>query len=73
MCVDYTDLNKACLEDAYLLPNINKLVYDSSGYKLLSFVDSYFGYNQIPMHKDDIKHMAFMTEGANYMYNWCAD
>ena len=33
MCVDYTDLNKACPKDAYPLPNIDKLVDNSSGYK----------------------------------------
>jgi len=25
MCVDYTDLNKACPRDAYPLPNINRI------------------------------------------------
>jgi len=34
MCVDYTDLNRACPKDVYPLPNIDKLVNNSSGYKL---------------------------------------
>jgi len=51
MCVDNIDLNKACLKDAYMLLNIDKLVDNSSGYKLLSFMDAYSGYNQIPMDK----------------------
>jgi len=45
MCVDYTDLNRACPKDAYPLPNIDKLVDNSSDYKLLSFMDAYSGYN----------------------------
>ena len=53
MCVDYTDLNRACPKDAYLLPNIDRLVDNSSGYKLLSFMDEYSGYNQIPMVMSD--------------------
>lgn len=69
MCVDYTDLNKACPNDAYPLSNIDKLVDNSFGYKLLSFMDAYSSYNQIPMDKDDKKHTAFMTVVANYMYN----
>ena len=69
MCVDYTDLNKACLKDAYPRPNIDKRVGNSSGYNLMSFMDAYSGYNQIPMDKNDRNHMAFMTEGANYIYN----
>lgn len=69
MSVDYTDLNKARPNDAYPLPNIDKLVDNSCGYKLMSFMDVYFGYNQIPMDKDDRKHTSFMTEGAKYIYN----
>lgn len=43
--VDYTDLNGACPKNAYPLRNIDKLVDNSSGYKLLSFMDAYSGYN----------------------------
>ncbi|GAU26993.1 hypothetical protein TSUD_290450 [Trifolium subterraneum] len=69
MCVDYTDLNRACHKDAYPLPNIDKLVDNSSGFKLLSFMDAYSGYNQIKMAEIDKKKTAFMTETGNYYYN----
>jgi hypothetical protein len=69
MCVDYTDLNMACPKDAYPLPNIDKLVDNSSGYKLLSFMDAYSGYNQIPMAEEDKMKTTFMTESGNYYYN----
>ncbi|CAJ2637852.1 unnamed protein product [Trifolium pratense] len=69
MCVDYTDLNRACPKDAYPLPNIDKLVDNSSGFKLLSFMDAYSGYNQIKMAEIDKKKTAFMTESGNYCYN----
>ncbi|GAU25741.1 hypothetical protein TSUD_216720 [Trifolium subterraneum] len=69
MCVDYTDLNRACPKDAYLLPNIDKLVDNSSGFKLLSFMDAYSGYNQIKMAEIDKKKTTFMTETGNYYYN----
>ncbi|MCI36081.1 hypothetical protein A2U01_0057303, partial [Trifolium medium] len=64
-----TDLNKACPKDSYPLPNIDKLVDNLAGYKLLSFMDAYSGYNQIPMYEGDKDKTAFMTEGANYKYN----
>ena len=35
MCVDFTDLNKACPKDSYPLPNIDALVDSASGCKLL--------------------------------------
>ncbi|GAU39244.1 hypothetical protein TSUD_396900 [Trifolium subterraneum] len=69
MCVDYTDLNRACPKDAYPLPNIDKLVDNSSGFKLLSFMDAYSGYNQIKIAEIDKKKTAFMTETGNYYYN----
>jgi len=69
MCVDYTDLNRACPKDAYPLPNIDKLVDNSSGYKLLSFMDAYSGYNQIAMAEEDKKKTTFMTDSGNYYYN----
>ncbi|XP_015970355.1 uncharacterized protein LOC107493832 [Arachis duranensis] len=50
MCTDYTNLNKAYPKDPYPLPNIDTLVDASSGYKYLSFMDAYSGYNQIPMY-----------------------
>lgn len=49
MHVGYTDLNRACSKDSYLLSDINMLIDNSSGYKLILFMDAYYGYNHIPM------------------------
>jgi len=68
MCVDYTDLNKACLRDAYPLPNIDRLVDCAADNKVLSFYDAYSGYNQIPMATSDMNQTAFITDDANYFY-----
>lgn len=55
--VDYTDLNRACAKDSYQFSNIDKLVDNSADYKLLSFMDAYSCYNQIPMHEADKEKM----------------
>ena len=68
MCVDYTDLNKACPQDAYPLPNIDRLVDGAAGHAVLSFLDAYSGYNQIPMAGEDKLKTAFITEEANLFY-----
>jgi len=68
MCVDYTDLNKACPWDAYPLPNIHRLVDGAAGHGVLSFLDAYSGYNQIPMADEDKLKTAFITEEANLFY-----
>jgi len=68
MCVDFTDLNKACPKDSYPLPSIDALVYSASDCKLLSFMDAFSGYNQIKMHPMDEEKTAFMTERSCYCY-----
>ncbi|XP_016185917.1 uncharacterized protein LOC107627603 [Arachis ipaensis] len=68
MCVDFTDLNKACPKDSYPLPSIDSLVDNASGYATLSFMDAYSGYNQILMHPSDQSKTAFITDFGNYCY-----
>jgi len=68
MCVDYTDLNKACPRDAYPLSNIDRLVDGAAGNKVLTFLDAYSEYNQIPMAVSDMHKTAFITDDANYFY-----
>jgi len=68
MCVDYTNLNKACPRDACPLPNIDRLVEGAVGNKVLSFLDAYSGCNQIPMATTDMHKTAFITDDANYFY-----
>lgn len=53
MCVDYTNLNKACPKDPSLLPRINQVVDSSAGCGRLSFLDDYSGYHQIQMEELD--------------------
>jgi len=68
MCVDYMDLNKVCPRDTYPLPNIDRLVDGAAGNKVLSFLDTYSGYNQIPIAISDMHKTAFITDDANYFY-----
>lgn len=68
MCTDYTDLNKACPKDSHPLPNIDNLVDGASGHKMLSFLDAYSGYNQIPMHPANQEKTAFITHLGSYCY-----
>jgi len=68
MCVDFTDLNKACHKDSYPLPSIDALVDSASGCKMLSLLDAFSGYNQIKMHPRDESKTTFMTETCSYCY-----
>ena len=53
MCVNFTDLNKACPKDSYPLPQIDSLVDSTTRHQLLSFMDAFSGYNQIKMEEAD--------------------
>ena len=53
MCVDFTDLNKACPKDSYPLPRVDVLVDLTARHQLLSFMDAFSRYNQIRMHEAD--------------------
>ena len=68
MCVDYTDLNKACPKDSYLLLNIDHLVDNVSGFGMLSFGDMFPRYNQVKMHLDDEEKITFITNEGVYYY-----
>ena len=37
VCIDFTDLNKACPKDSFRLPKINLIVDTTSNHELLSF------------------------------------
>jgi len=68
MCIDFTNLNKACPKDSYPLPNIDALVDNASGCRLLSLLDAFSRYNQIRMHPKDEFKTKFMTELSCYCY-----
>ena len=61
MCVDFTDLNQACLKDNFPLPRIDQLVDSTVGHKLLTFMNAFSGYNQIQMAEEDQEKTAFIT------------
>ena len=68
MCVNFTDLNKACPKDSYPLPRIDQLVDTIMGHKLLSFMDAFSGYNQIRMDEANQKNTSFVTSQGLFYY-----
>ncbi|KAK9070269.1 hypothetical protein SSX86_010669 [Deinandra increscens subsp. villosa] len=68
MCVDYTNLNKACPKDAYPLPVIDEKVDSLVPFRLKCFLDAYKGYHQVKMAREDESKTAFYTQGGIYCY-----
>lgn len=61
LCIDYTDVNKACPEDPYTLPRIDQIVDSTIGRDMLCFMDAFSGYHQIKMAKEDEQKTTFLT------------
>ena len=55
VCVDFTDLNKACPKDPFPMPRIDQLVDATVGH-------------QIPLALDDQEKIAFIMPNGNYHY-----
>ena len=68
ICVDFTDLNKAYPKDSYPLPCIDQLVDLTAGHRLLSFMDAFFGYNQIRMNEANQEKTYFITIQGLFCY-----
>ena len=69
VCVDYTDLNEACSKDSFPLPRIDQIVDASARHGMLSFLDAFLGYHQIPMHLPDAEKTTFITPHGLFCYN----
>ena len=67
MCVDYTDLNKACPKDPFHLPRIDQIVDSTAGCDLLCFLDANSGYHQIRMAKQDEEKNIFYFPGGDLL------
>ena len=68
VCVDFTDLNKACPKDPFPMPKIDQLVNATIGHPRMSFLDTFQGYHQIPLAVDDQEKTAFVAPIGNYHY-----
>ena len=68
LCIDFTDINKACPKDTFPLLRIDLIVDATAGHELLSFMDAFSSYNQISMDPDDQEKTSFVTAQGTYCY-----
>ena len=69
VCVDFTDLNRACPKDPFPMPKIDRLVDATYGHPKMSFLDAFQGYHQIALAPEDREKTTFVPSDANYHYN----
>ena len=68
VCIDFTDLNKACLKDPFPMPRIDQLVDVIAGHPWMNFLNAFQGYHQIPLALEDQEKTTFVTTTGNYHY-----
>ena len=68
VCVDFTDLNRACPKDPFPVPKIDQLVDATFRHLMMSFLDAFQGYHQISLDAEDQEKTMFISSDANYHY-----
>ena len=68
MCIDFTDLNKACVKDSFPLPRIDAFVDKAAGCQRFSLLDCFSGYHQTWLKKEDEGKTSFTTPFGTYCY-----
>ena len=68
LCIDFTNVNKACPKDSFPLSRIDLIVDATTGHELLSFMDAFSGYNQISMDPGDQEKTSFVIAQGTYCY-----
>ena len=63
-------MNLAILKNEYVVPIVDMLVYAVANNGILSFVDSYSGYNQIYLADKDVYKTAFHCLRALGIFEW---
>jgi hypothetical protein len=61
MCIDFTNINKACPKDEFPLPRTDSLIDAATTLELMSLLDCYSSYHQIWMKKEDEHKTSFIT------------
>lgn len=67
--INFTDLKVVCPKDLHPLPNIDFLIGGYLIYKMMCFMDLYYGYNRIKMDPMEAPKTTFVPNHDNYCYN----
>ena len=68
VCIDYRKLNSATRKDHFSLPFINQMLERLAGHPYYCFLDSYSGYNQIPIAPEDQEKITFTCPCGTFAF-----
>jgi hypothetical protein len=64
VCIDFRNLNKACLKDNYPLPSMDHILQTVTSSEMMATLDGFSSYNQVAVDMKDRHKTAFVTLGA---------
>jgi hypothetical protein len=68
MCVDFTDLNKACKKHDFPLERVDKIVDDATNSEMLLLLDMFSGYHKIRVRREDEEKPSFITPFRTFCF-----
>jgi hypothetical protein len=68
MCVDFTNLNKACKKDDFPLERVDKVVDDAANSEMLSLLDMFSRYHQVRVRREDEEETSFIIPFRTYCF-----
>jgi hypothetical protein len=69
VCMDFRDLNKACLNDNFTTPFIDHIVDKCIGCEVFSFMDGFSGYSQIQIKLEDQHKITYICLWGTFAYH----
>ena len=68
VCINYLNLNDVYPKNSFFLPRIDQIVDATTRHGIISFLDAFSGYHQIPMFKPDEEKTVFVMLKGLYCY-----
>ena len=67
-CVDFRWLNKVTLTNPFPTTFSDEIINEVAGHECYSFTDGFFGYNQVPIAKEDHHKTTFVCDFGSFSY-----
>ena len=71
ICIDFHDLNHAYPKDNFPTPFIDQILDECTGSEVFSFMDDFFGYNQIKIKPEDQHKTTFICPWGTLYIRRC--
>jgi hypothetical protein len=71
MFTDFTDLNKCCPKEDFQMSRVDKVVDSTLGCETMALLDSFSGYHQIWLRKEDEEKQVLLHLPAHIVISGC--